>query len=44
VLGLSDAERVVVEEFIDDSVEPLRGICDRWSKTVEAKGRVPFQG
>jgi hypothetical protein len=25
VLGLSDAERVVVEEYIDDSVDSLRG-------------------
>jgi hypothetical protein len=44
VLGLSHAERVVVEEYIDDSVEPLRGICARWSQAVDAKGRVPFQG
>lgn len=44
VLGLSDAERVAVEEYIDDSVEPLRGICARWRQAVEAKGRVPFQG
>ena len=44
VLALSDAERVLVEEFIDDSVEPLRGICDRWSQAVKAKGRLPFKG
>jgi hypothetical protein len=44
VLGLSYAERVAVEEYIDDSVEPLRGICARWRQAVEAKGRVPFRG
>ncbi len=44
VLGLSDVEHEVVEEYIDDSVEPLRGICDRWAQAVEAKGRVPFRG
>ncbi len=43
VLGLSEAERVAVEEFIDDSVEPLRGICDRWSQAVREKGRLPYQ-
>ena len=44
VLALSDAERVVVDEFIDDSIEPLQGICARWWQAVEAKGRVPIQG
>jgi hypothetical protein len=44
VLGLSDAERVAVEEYIDDSAEPLRGICARWRQAVEAKGRVPHSG
>jgi hypothetical protein len=44
VLRLSAAEREVVEEYIDDSVEPLRGINVRWRQAVEAKGRVPFAG
>ena len=44
VLGLSEAEREIVEEFVDDSAEPLRGICDRWKKAVEAKGRIPYEG
>lgn len=44
VLALTDAERMVVEEYVDDSIEPLRGICARWSSAVWAKGRVPFQG
>jgi hypothetical protein len=42
VLNLSDAERKAVEEYIDDSVEPLSGINARWKAAVEAKGRVPF--
>jgi hypothetical protein len=44
VLELSDTERVVVEEYIDDSVEPLRSINARWRQAVEAKGSVPFAG
>jgi hypothetical protein len=42
VLALSEEERVLVEEFEDDSVEPLRSICDRWKAAVVAKGRIPF--
>jgi hypothetical protein len=42
VLSLTDDERAIVEQYEDDSVEPLRGICDRWSAAVEAKGRVPY--
>jgi hypothetical protein len=42
VLNLTDAERVAVEEYIDDSVEPLRDICKRWAAALGAKGRVPF--
>jgi hypothetical protein len=42
VLSLTDKEREVVEEYEDDSVQPLRGICERWWAAVEAKGRVPY--
>ena len=42
VLSLNDDERAIVEKYEDDSVEPLRGICDRWSVAVKAKGRVPY--
>lgn len=42
VLSLTDEERQLVEEFADDSVQPLRGICDRWRAAVEARGRVPY--
>lgn len=41
-LKLSDEERTAVEEFIDDSVEPLRGIVERWTRALEAKGRIPW--
>jgi hypothetical protein len=42
VLGLSDPERTAVEEYVDDSVEPLRGIVARWVAALESKGRVQF--
>lgn len=42
VLSLSPEEREIVAAFEDDSVEPLRGICERWSAAVNAKGRVPY--
>ncbi len=42
VLSLTAEECELVEKFEDDSVQPLRGICDRWSEAVEAKGRVPY--
>jgi|JI9StandDraft_2_1071091.scaffolds.fasta_scaffold12689_2 hypothetical protein len=41
VLKLSQEEREIIEAFEDDSVDPLRSICDRWSAAVEAKGRIP---
>ena len=44
VLSLAAEERRIVEEFEDDSSEPLRGICDRWSTAVDAKGRVLYAG
>jgi hypothetical protein len=42
VLRLSENERIVVEEFIDDSTEPLKTICERWRLEVLKKGRVPY--
>ena len=41
VLALTAEEREVVEKFEDDSVQPLRGICDRWRAAVQTKARVP---
>ena len=42
VLDLSAEEKLAVDEYIDDSVEPLRGINERWVKALNRKGRVPF--
>jgi hypothetical protein len=42
VLSLTDDERAIVEVYEDDSVEPLWGICNRWSAAVDAEGRVPY--
>jgi hypothetical protein len=42
LLGLNDEERQVVEEYEDDSVEPLWSIMGRWDEALERKGRVPF--
>ena len=43
VLILSPEEQKAVDEYIDDSVEPLQGINERWVKALNKKGRVPFQ-
>ncbi|QDT52740.1 hypothetical protein Pan44_07520 [Caulifigura coniformis] len=42
VLSLSDDERQLVEEYEDDSVDPLKSICERWFAALEAKGRIPW--
>lgn len=42
VLDLNDDEREAVDEYEDDSVEPLRGIMGRWHAALEAEGRIPF--
>jgi hypothetical protein len=38
---LTEEERKSVAEYIDDSVEPLRGIMKRWENALNLKGRVP---
>lgn len=43
VLQLTDEERELVEDYEDDSEEPLSGILARWNEEVRAKGRVPFK-
>jgi hypothetical protein len=43
VLKLNGDEREIVEAFEDDSVEPLKGICERWRAAVEEKGRIPYR-
>jgi len=43
VLGLGADERKAYEEFTDDTVEPVKGITDRWKAALEAKGRIPYR-
>jgi len=38
----SEEERRAIEEYIDDSVEPLRGVMERWEEALNRKGRVPY--
>lgn len=42
VLTLTEEERTSLEEYIDDSVEPLRGVMERWEEALNRKGRVPY--
>jgi hypothetical protein len=43
VLALGGEEQKAFDEYVDDSVEPLRSIMERWKLAVNAKGRIPFQ-
>jgi hypothetical protein len=40
VLGLDSEEQKIVEEFIDDQVDPLKSIMLRWELALEEKGRI----
>jgi hypothetical protein len=42
ILDLNDEERAVVEASVDDSVEALTSIGERWSAALNSKGRVPW--
>jgi ankyrin repeat protein len=42
-LNLSDDERLILDEYIDDSVPPLSDIMQRWKDALVRKGRVPFK-
>lgn len=42
VLTLTQEELKSVEEFIDDSVDPLHGVMLRWEEALNRKGRVPY--
>jgi hypothetical protein len=42
VLPLTEEESTSLEEYIDDSVEPLRGVMKRWEEALNRKGRVPY--
>src|SRR2546423_15077109 len=43
VLKLSEEERRVLDEYIDDSVPPLSDIMQRWREALDRKGRVAFE-
>ena len=42
MLPLTEEERRSLEEYIDDSVEPLRRVMARWEDALNRKGRVPY--
>jgi hypothetical protein len=42
VLSLSPEEQRAIDEYIDDEVEPLKSINERWVAALNRKGRVPF--
>jgi hypothetical protein len=44
VLRLSTDESRAVEQFMDDSVEPLKTIVARWKAALSGKGRISFGG
>jgi hypothetical protein len=42
VLRLTTAESQVVDEYVDDTLEPLRTLMKKWSEALEHKGRIPY--
>jgi len=42
VLKLDADEQKSLDEYEDDSAEPLAGIIRRWVDALDRKGRVPF--
>jgi ankyrin repeat protein len=44
VLQLSPEESQALDEYVDDSKEPLRSVMERWKSALEEKGRIPFRG
>ena len=42
VLSLTPVERQLVDEYVDDSIEPLKGIVDRWTAALEKQGRLRY--
>jgi hypothetical protein len=44
ILNLTPEEVEAVDEYMDDSVEPLKSIAERWKTALEQRGRVPFRG
>jgi hypothetical protein len=44
VLKLTPEESRAVDEYEDDSLEPLQSIMERWKAALNVSGRVPFHG
>jgi rRNA maturation protein Nop10 len=44
VLALTPEEQKTVEDYVDDSVEPLRSINERWEAALARKGRIAVTG
>lgn len=44
VLELSPEERQALDEYIDDSKEPLLSVMERWKTALNKKGRIRFRG
>ncbi|MDD5272617.1 MAG: hypothetical protein PHU14_07860 [Methylovulum sp.] len=42
VLKLTPEEQHAVDAYIDDEIEPLKSINERWAQALDEKGRVPF--
>lgn len=42
VLALNPKEQEALDEYIDDSVDPLKSINERWVKALSKKGRLPY--
>lgn len=43
VLKLTASEQTALDEYIDDTEEPLKSVIERWSVCLNQKGRLPFQ-
>ncbi len=41
-LELTEEESNVVDEYVDDSVEPLKSITERWRTTLIRAQRIPW--
>lgn len=44
MLKLNSEESQALDEYVDDSKEPLRSVMERWKSALEEKGRIPFRG
>ena len=42
VLDLTTEEQQALDEYIDDTEEPLMSVNERWVSALKEKGRIPF--